>query len=136
MLLKEMFARGRSFFFRTLDRLDRLAQTAFSTLVTERRWFLVLSVSIYDFRRKKMRYFTSFFTYNGFLAALAPLVGFASVMGYLLAHFPSMKDHLCTTFGTVLAEGPASAGREDGGASSGGNECVSARRGRSGDGCP
>jgi membrane protein len=70
--------------------------------VTERRWFLVIAASLYEFRTKKMRYFCSFFTYNGFLAALALLVAMAAFMGFLLQHFPSLKDSLHSAFGSMM----------------------------------
>jgi membrane protein len=102
MHFKETRTRARTRLTDHLESTDRFAHELYAKLVTERRWFVVLSAGIVEFRRKKMRYFTGYFAYNGFLGVLALLIGLASILGMFLKSYPSLKDNVSPMFKTLL----------------------------------
>ena len=102
MSFKEKNARARVGLTNHMESLDGFAHRLYSKLVTERRWFAVLSASAVEFRRKKMRYFTGYFAYNGFLGVLALLIALASLLGMVLKAYPNLKDNVSPMFKTLM----------------------------------
>lgn len=74
-----------------LAALEHTADTVYSKLVTERRWFVVLSAAVSEFFAKKMYYYTGYFTYNAFLAVVALLVAMSATVGLILHAYPSLQ---------------------------------------------
>ena len=102
MHLKESRESARNRLTGYLESTDRFAHELFSKLVKERHWFVVLSGGVVEFRRKKMRYFTGYFAYNGFLGVLALLIGLASLLGIFMKSFPSLKENVSPMFKTLV----------------------------------
>jgi membrane protein len=80
-----------------LASLERTADTVYSKLVTERRWFVVISAAISDFFEKKMYYYTGYWTYNAFLAVIALLVAMSATVGWIVSAYPSLKGKFSTS---------------------------------------
>lgn len=102
MHFKETRARANTRLTGHLESTDRVAHELYSKLVTERRWFVVVSAGVVEFRRKKMRYFTGYFAYNGFLGLLALLIGLASLLGIFLKAYPGLRDNVSPMFKTLM----------------------------------
>lgn len=92
----------RSSIIRNLQTGEQQLQVLFDKLIKERTWFVVLTAAVVEFKDKKMRYFTGYFTYNAFLAVLALVVALAAVLGFLVQHFPGIKTHAIQSFGPMM----------------------------------
>jgi membrane protein len=80
--------------------LDAL-ESVYKVLITDRRWFAVVSASTEDFWAKKMYYYTGNFTYNAFLAVIALLVALSALIG-LLAGSADLSDGFINTLKSVV----------------------------------
>jgi len=74
--------------------LEHTAGTVYTKLVTERKWFVVLSAAVTDFWQKRLYYYTGHFTYNALLAVLAMLFALTAVLGLIVRAYPSLQNEL------------------------------------------
>ena len=79
----------------------RALESIYKVLITDRRWFAIISAAAEDFWAKKMYYYTGNFTYNAFLAVIALLVALSALVGFL-ASLTTLKDQLTKTFESVV----------------------------------
>ncbi len=79
----------------------RALETIYKVLITNRRWFAVISAAAEDFWAKKMYYYTGNFTYNAFLAIIALLVALSALIG-LLASSASLSEEFAKTLKSVV----------------------------------
>jgi membrane protein len=76
-------------------------ESIYKVLITDRRWFAILSAAAEDFWDKKMYYYTGNFTYNAFLAVIALLVAVSALIG-LLAGSKNFSDEFVKTLKSVV----------------------------------
>lgn len=79
----------------------RALESIYKVLITDRRWFAIVSAAAEDFWAKKMYYYTGNFTYNAFLAIIALLVAFSALIG-LLASSASLSNEFVKTLKSVV----------------------------------
>lgn len=101
MPLKERFheysRKSRELTLRGLGALESI----YKVLITDRRWFAIVSAAAEDFWAKKMYYFTGNFTYNAFLAIIALLVALSALIG-LLASSTTLSEEFVKTLKSVV----------------------------------
>jgi len=101
MFLKDIALRYVEKTVSLLSRLEQALHTIYGKLVTERRWFAVLSAAVSDFWQKKMYYYSGYFTYSAFLAVLALLVASSAVLGFLMHSSDSVKEEMTKALQSV-----------------------------------
>jgi membrane protein len=74
--------------------LEHRADRLYASLVTERKWFVVLSAAVNDFWEKKLYYYTGHFTYSAFLALLAMFFALTAVVGIVLRAYPNAQPEI------------------------------------------
>ena len=79
----------------------RALESIYKVLITDRRWFAIISAAAEDFWAKKMYYFTGNFTYNAFLAIIALLVAISALIG-LLASSATLSEEFVKTLKNVV----------------------------------
>ncbi|MHB8895644.1 MAG: YihY/virulence factor BrkB family protein [Candidatus Geothermincolia bacterium] len=77
-----------------LEKLEHTADAIYSKLVTERKWFVVLSAAVVDFWERKLYYYTGHFTYNALLAVVALFFALTAVVGLVLRAHPSLQGDM------------------------------------------
>ena len=94
MPLKDSIHRYNEKRIASLQGWQKALAAIYHTLLTNRRWFLVLSASVSDFFEQKMYYFTGHFTYSAFLGLLASMVAAQAVIGFFIKVSDSAKDQV------------------------------------------
>jgi membrane protein len=92
--------------------LEHRAEKLYSALVTERRWFVILSAAVDDFWEKRLYYYTGHFTYAALLAVIAMMFALTAVVGILVRAYPSIQNDVrdaVKAFIPVIGGTPSSA---------------------------
>ncbi len=102
MAFKEHSQKIASRAARRLSSSEEALGVLYSKLVTERRWFVVLSAAAADFWEKKLYYFTGHFTYSALLAVLAMAFALASLVGLVLRADPGLQGDIRDAMRTFI----------------------------------
>jgi membrane protein len=102
MNFKETARRTRTKTLEQRASLEQAAEALYAKLVRERRWFVVISAALSDFWKKKMFYYTGYFTYNAFLAFLALVIAVSAIVGFIARAFPSTQSQIRSAMGGMV----------------------------------
>jgi len=92
MSLKQTATRRADSAIAVLSRIEDTLHLFYRELVTGRHWFAVTTAALTDFWRRKIYYYSGYFTYNAFLASLALLIAGSSVLGFVLRSNPGLRE--------------------------------------------
>ncbi|MFH1149234.1 MAG: YihY/virulence factor BrkB family protein [Actinomycetota bacterium] len=98
MSFKETTGRIKDRAIAVLSGVEDALHAIYRKLLTERHWFVVITAAAVDFWQQRIYYYTSYFTYNAFLASLALIIAGSSIFGFLLSSNPELQQKAVTAF--------------------------------------